>query len=103
MVDVTIEADGLTKAYGPLTAVRELSLTARQGDVVGLLGPNGSGKTTTIRVLTTVLPPTSGTFSVAGIPSSRPAEIPRRIGVLPESFGDPRHQTGREYPRYHAP
>ncbi|GAB3849600.1 ABC transporter ATP-binding protein [Dactylosporangium cerinum] len=102
MVDVTIEAAGLTKRFGPRTAVRELSITARRGDVVGLLGPNGSGKTTTIRVLTTVLPPTSGTFAVAGIPSDRPAEIRRRIGVLPESSGYPGQQTGQEYLQYHA-
>jgi ABC-2 type transport system ATP-binding protein len=102
MDNVTIEAVRLTKLFGPRGAVRELSFTAPQGDVVGLLGPNGSGKTTTIRLLTTVLPPTSGTFSIAGIPSTRPAEIRRRVGVLPESSGYPGHQTGREYLRYHA-
>jgi ABC-2 type transport system ATP-binding protein len=102
MAEVTIEAVRLTKRYGARTAVRELSFTARPGDVVGLLGPNGSGKTTTIRLLTTVLPPSAGTFSVAGVPSSRPAEIRRRVGVLPESSGYPGHQTGREYLRYHA-
>ncbi|HEU4422127.1 MAG TPA: ABC transporter ATP-binding protein [Pilimelia sp.] len=102
MDTVTIEAVGLTKRFGPRTAVRDLSFTARQGDVVGLLGPNGSGKTTTIRLLTTVLPPTSGTFSVAGQPASRPAEIRRRVGVLPESSGYPEHQSGRDYLRYHA-
>jgi ABC-2 type transport system ATP-binding protein len=102
MAEVTIEAARLSKRYGSRTAVRELSFTAGKGDVVGLLGPNGSGKTTTIRLLTTVLPPSGGTFSVAGIPSSRPVEIRRRVGVLPESSGYPGHQTGREYLRYHA-
>jgi ABC-2 type transport system ATP-binding protein len=102
MVDVTIEASGLTKRYGSHTAVRNLSFTARQGDVIGLLGPNGAGKTTTIRLLTTVLPPTSGTFAVAGVPDTRPSEIRRRVGVLPESAGYPGHQTGREFLRYHA-
>jgi ABC-2 type transport system ATP-binding protein len=102
MATVTIEAQRLTKRYGSRTAVRELSFTAGQGDIIGLLGPNGSGKTTTIRLLTTVLTATSGTFSVAGIPASRPLEIRRRVGVLPESSGYPRQQTGREYLRYHA-
>jgi ABC-2 type transport system ATP-binding protein len=102
MADVTIEAIRLTKRYGSRTAVRKLSFTAEQGEVVGLLGPNGSGKTTTIRLLTTVLPATDGTFSVAGVPASRPAEIRRRVGVLPESSGYPGHQTGKEYLRYHA-
>jgi ABC-2 type transport system ATP-binding protein len=102
MATVTIEAQGLTKRYGSRTAVRDLSITARQGDIVGLLGPNGSGKTTTIRLLTTVLAPTAGTFSVAGIPASRPLAIRQRVGVLPESSGYPGQQSGREYLRYHA-
>jgi len=102
MATVIVEAARLTKRFGTRTAVDELSFTARQGEVVGLLGPNGAGKTTAIRLLTTVLTPTSGEFSVAGIPSTRPAEIRRQVGALPESAGYPGHQTGREYLRYHA-
>jgi ABC-type multidrug transport system ATPase subunit/DNA-binding SARP family transcriptional activator len=102
MATVIVEAARLTKRFGTRTAVDELSFTARQGEVVGLLGPNGAGKTTAIRLLTTVLEPTSGKFFVAGIPSSQPAEIRRRVGALPESAGYPGHQTGREYLRYHA-
>jgi ABC-2 type transport system ATP-binding protein len=102
MANVTLEAVGLTKRYGARTALQDASFTAEEGDVVGLLGPNGAGKTTTIRMLTTVLEPTSGHFSVAGQPSSAPAEIRRRIGVLPENGGYPGHQTGREYLRYFA-
>ncbi|SCL34082.1 ABC-2 type transport system ATP-binding protein [Micromonospora rhizosphaerae] len=102
MADVQLEAVRLTKRFGDRTAIDGLSFRARQGEVVGLLGPNGSGKTTTIRLLTTVLAPTSGEFSVAGVPFTRPIEIRRRIGVLPESSGYPGHQTGEEYLRYHA-
>ncbi len=102
MGSVTLEAVRLAKRYGARTAISDLSFTAREGDVVGLLGPNGAGKTTAIRLLTTVLAPTSGEFSVAGQLSSRPAEIRRRVGVLPESSGYPGHQTGRDYLRYHA-
>jgi ABC-2 type transport system ATP-binding protein len=102
MPPVTLEAKRLTKLYGARTAVDGLSFTARQGDVVGLLGPNGAGKTTTIRLLTTMLTPSAGEFTVAGVPGSRPAEIRRRVGVLPESAGYPGNQTGREYLRYHA-
>jgi ABC-2 type transport system ATP-binding protein len=102
MPAVTLEAKRLTKRYGARTALDGLSFTANQGDVVGLLGPNGAGKTTTIRLLTTMLRPSAGEFSVAGVPSGRPEEIRRAIGVLPESAGYPGNQTGRDYLRYHA-
>jgi ABC-2 type transport system ATP-binding protein len=99
---MTLEAHAVTKAYRALVAVEELSFTAEAGEVIGLLGPNGAGKTTAIRVLTTILAPTSGSFAVAGIPHTRPAEIRRRVGVLPESAGYPEQQTGIEFLRYHA-
>jgi ABC-2 type transport system ATP-binding protein len=99
---MTLEAHALTKAYRALVAIEELSFTAEAGEVIGLLGPNGAGKTTAIRVLTTILAPTSGSFTVAGIPHTRPAEIRRRVGVLPESAGYPEQQTGIEFLRYHA-
>jgi ABC-2 type transport system ATP-binding protein len=70
--------------------------------VFGFLGPNGAGKTTAIRMLTTILEPTKGAFTVAGAPHTRPAEIRRRIGVLPESAGYPDAQTGEEYLVYHG-
>jgi ABC-2 type transport system ATP-binding protein len=101
-MSVTLEAVRLTKTYGPHHAVEDLSFGAEAGDVVGLLGPNGAGKTTTIRLFTTVLRPTSGEFWVAGHPWTAATEIRRRVGVLPESSGYPRSQTGREYLRYHA-
>jgi ABC-2 type transport system ATP-binding protein len=101
-VSAAVEARGVEKRYGSLVAVAELSFEAAEGEILGVLGPNGAGKTTAIRVLTTILAPTRGTFAVAGIPHTRPAEIRRRIGVLPESAGYPEHQTGEEYLRYHA-
>src|SRR3954454_8911487 len=102
MTDVTLDVVRLTKRYPARTALQAASFSARQGDVVGLLGPNGAGKTTTIRLLTTVLTPTSGEFWVAGRPWTAATEIRRRVGVLPESGGYPRSQTGREYLRYHG-
>src|SRR5919197_1249330 len=101
-VDVTLEANGLRKSYGAITALEDLTYSARAGEIVGFLGPNGAGKTTTIRVLTTILAPTAGSFAVAGVPHTRPSEIRARIGVLPESAGYPEHQTGDEFIRYHA-
>jgi ABC-2 type transport system ATP-binding protein len=102
MDEVGLKALRLTKRFGSRTAVDDLTFTAERREIVGLLGPNGAGKTTTIRLLTTVLAPTSGEFSVAGVPFTRPSEIRRRVGVLPESAGYPGHQTGREYLTYFA-
>jgi ABC-2 type transport system ATP-binding protein len=100
--DLAIEVSGLSKQFREHTAVENLTFVARRGDVLGLLGPNGAGKTTTIRLLTTVLSPTAGTFSIDGVPASRPDRIRRRVGVLSESAGYPQSHTGEEYLRYHA-
>jgi ABC-2 type transport system ATP-binding protein len=97
-----VEARGIVKRYGSFVAVSDLTFSAEGGEILGVLGPNGAGKTTAIRVLTTILEPTSGTFSVAGVPHTKPTEIRRRIGVLPESAGYPERQTGHEFLRYHA-
>jgi len=100
--DVTIDARGLKKSYGSVTALEDLTYTATSGEILGFLGPNGAGKTTAIRVLTTILAPTAGSFAIAGLPHDQDAEIRRRIGVLPESAGYPEHQAGEEFLRYHA-
>ena len=101
-MSAAVEARAVEKRYGSLVAVVDLSFEAEAGEILGVLGPNGAGKTTAIRVLTTILEPSSGSFAVAGVPHSRPAEIRSRIGVLPESAGYPERQTGEEYLRYHA-
>ena len=102
MDDLALQAHGLTKRYGSRFAVHELDLSVRRGEVIGLLGRNGAGKTTTIRMLTTVLSPTGGEFWVDGVPSSRPNDIRRRVGVLPESSGFPAQQSGMSYLTYFA-
>jgi ABC-2 type transport system ATP-binding protein len=101
-VSAAIEAHGIGKQYGSLVAVDHLTFAAEAGEILGVLGPNGAGKTTAIRVLTTILAPTRGTFTVAGLPHTRPARIRGLIGVLPESAGYPERQSGEEYLRYHA-
>ena len=84
----TIEAHGLTKAFGERVAVRDLTLGVEEGEVLGLLGPNGAGKTTTIRMLAGMVAPTSGDAQVAGIrPDREPERLHELIGLLTESPG----------------
>jgi ABC-2 type transport system ATP-binding protein len=83
-----VEAKDLTRRFGHLVAVRELNLRIEQGEVFGLLGPNGSGKTTTIRMLCGLIEPTSGSASVAGLDVARePDRIKERIGYMSQRFG----------------
>ncbi|MCA9939153.1 MAG: ABC transporter ATP-binding protein [Anaerolineales bacterium] len=83
-----IEIDGLTKRYGTLTALHELTLNVEEGAVVGFVGPNGAGKTTTMRILTTLLQPTAGTARVAGYSVlTQPRHVRRVIGYMPDFFG----------------
>lgn len=81
-----IEVKNLTKRYGDLVAVSNISFTAAKGQVLGFLGPNGAGKTTTMRIITGFMPATSGTVTVAGFDIfEQSKECRRRIGYLPES------------------
>jgi ABC-2 type transport system ATP-binding protein len=81
-----IEVQNLTKRYGRVTAVDDLSFRVERGEILGFLGPNGAGKTTTMRVLTGYIPPTEGKALVAGFDvSDQPVEAKRRTGYLPES------------------
>jgi ABC-2 type transport system ATP-binding protein len=81
-----IEVRELTKAYGPLRAVNDISFDVEQGEIVGFLGPNGAGKTTTMRILAGFHPATHGTARIAGFDVHRqPLEVKRRVGYLPES------------------
>lgn len=80
-----IEASHLIKDYGRFRAVDDVSFRIEPGEIVGLLGPNGSGKTTIMRMLTGFFAPTAGTCSLAGIDvRENPLEARRRIGYLPE-------------------
>ena len=90
-----IEVEELTKCFGDFCAVDHLSFTVKHGEVFGLLGPNGAGKSTLIRMLTTLLPPTSGTATIAGCDIvSQPAEVRRHIGYVPQLFSADGSLTG---------
>ena len=81
-----IQVQKLTKAYGAVRAVNEISFDIEQGEIVGFLGPNGAGKTTTMRILTGYHPATSGTAQIAGYDGhKKPLEVKKRVGYLPES------------------
>jgi ABC-2 type transport system ATP-binding protein len=81
-----IEVANLSKRYGELAAVRDVSFTASPGQILGFLGPNGAGKTTTMRIITGFLPASSGTVRVEGFDVfEQSAEVRRRIGYLPEN------------------
>jgi ABC-2 type transport system ATP-binding protein len=80
-----IEVQHLTKRYGDLTAVSDISFSVASGQILGFLGPNGSGKTTTMRIITGFLPATSGTAKVSGFDIFEDSfEVRKRIGYLPE-------------------
>jgi ABC-2 type transport system ATP-binding protein len=81
-----IEVDHLTKRYGSLRAIENVTFQVEKGEILGFLGPNGAGKTTTMRILTCFLPATEGTARVAGFDVfDSPMEVKRRIGYLPEN------------------
>jgi ABC-2 type transport system ATP-binding protein len=81
-----IEVANLSKRYGDLPAVRDVSFTAASGHILGFLGPNGAGKTTTMRIITGFMPATSGTVRVDGFDVfTQSTEVRRRIGYLPEN------------------
>lgn len=83
--EVLIEAEGLTKKFGSLTAVDNISFQVFKGECFGFLGPNGAGKTTTIKMIHCVLPLTSGKLTVSGMDVSKQArEIKKMIGVAPQ-------------------
>ena len=81
-----IEVQHLTKRYGPVTAVDDVSFKAERGEILGFLGPNGAGKTTTMRILTGYMPATDGKAIVGGYDvQDQPIEAKRRTGYLPET------------------
>ena len=87
MTDVVLQATGLTKRYGDLVAVNNLSLAVREGEVFGFLGPNGAGKTTSINMMCGLLKPDGGHVTIRGQPvASSGADIRTRVGVCPQEI-----------------
>ncbi|HTT78758.1 MAG TPA: ATP-binding cassette domain-containing protein, partial [Stellaceae bacterium] len=83
-----IRAEGLAKMYGAVAAVDHIDFAVAPGEIVGILGPNGSGKTTTILMLLGLTEPSAGRAEVAGFdPLRAPLEVKRRTGYLPDQVG----------------
>ena len=81
-----IEVKGLTKYYGAIAAIEDVTFNVARGEIIGFLGPNAAGKTTTMRILTGFSPPTRGTARVAGFEiGENPIEVKRRVGYMPEN------------------
>ena len=98
-----IEVRGLVKRYGRVTALDGASFSAAGGEITGLLGMNGAGKSTALRILSTVLKADAGTAQVAGVDVARePMRARRRIGALPHNAGLYGNLSGRENIAYHA-
>ena len=92
-----IRLTNLTRRFGEVLAVDNLELTIAQGESFGLLGPNGAGKTTLIKMLTTILPPSSGEATVAGFSITRAdADVRRVIGYVPQELSADSTLTGYE-------
>jgi ABC-2 type transport system ATP-binding protein len=94
---VTVQVSALTRKFGDLTAVDQVALTIYQSEIFGLIGPNGAGKSTLIKMLTTLLPPTSGSAFVAGHDIvTESAEVRRHIGYVPQLLSADGSLTGYE-------
>jgi ABC-2 type transport system ATP-binding protein len=100
---VAIDVQSISKRFGALLAVDNVSFTVQEGEIFGLLGPNGAGKSTLIRMLTTLVPPTSGTATVAGHDVIRdPNAVRCSIGVIPQSMTSDPELTCAENIGIHA-
>jgi ABC-2 type transport system ATP-binding protein len=98
-----IQLNGLSKHYGSVKAVDELSLSIKKGEIFGLLGPNGAGKTTTILMLLGLVEPSGGSLKVCGLnPTTQPIAVKQKVAYMPDSLGFYEDLTAKENLRYIA-
>ncbi len=102
-MEYAIQAQNLTKTFGPVQALRGASFNVKQNEIYGLIGHNGAGKTTTLRILSTLLTPTSGTVNIFGYDVTRQPEKVREIlSYLPEEAGAYQQLNGIEFLEFMA-
>src|SRR5208337_3520660 len=102
-VEHAIEVENLTKCYGNLPAVNDISFNVKRGEVFAFLGPNGAGKTTTVEIADTIRRPTSGKVRILGMDVTKmKRDIVPRIGVLPQGFSSFDRITVRETLQYYS-
>ncbi len=103
MSQIAIEARDLVKMFGKITALNGLSFTVTRGEIFGLIGPNGAGKTTALRILATLIKPSSGYAKIFGYDVEKnPSEVRRIISYLPEEAGAYKNLSGYEYLEFMA-
>jgi len=101
--EYAIEVEKLTKSYGDLVAVDDISFTVSKGEVFAMLGPNGAGKTTTVEIIDTIRAPSSGKVTLLGMDVTKNKhDIVHRIGVLPQGFSSFDRVTVRETLQYYS-
>ena len=101
MATAAIQTHGLTRRFGALTAVDDVTLNVAQGQFFGFLGPNGAGKSTTIKMLTGLLEPSAGSIEILGQPfTAGSLDLKRQIGVVPEGMALLGRLTAPEYLRF---
>jgi ABC-2 type transport system ATP-binding protein len=93
--DLIVNVEGLSKSFGQLKAVDDVSFEIKHGEIFGFLGPNGAGKSTTINMLTTMMRPTSGRATVCGFDTrSQATDVRRNVGVVPQEYTADEDMTG---------
>jgi ABC-type multidrug transport system ATPase subunit len=100
---VLLEVDGIAKRFGNVQAVREITFSVSEGEIVALLGSNGAGKSTAVKIIATLLTPDQGAVHVAGYDVvARPDVVRSLLGVALQQTGIPRHQSARRLLTLHA-
>jgi ABC-2 type transport system ATP-binding protein len=102
-LSLAVEVQSLTKKFGSIQALNDISFNIKKGEVFGLIGPNGAGKTTTLRIISTLILPSSGNITVFGTDVVKePDQIRKMLSYLPEEAGAYRNLSGMEYLQFMA-